>query len=817
MIRNHFRSAFRNLWRHKTFSLINVLGLSIGVSAALVIFLIVYHEFSFDKFEPGSDRIYRVVLDASFNGTEGHSAAVPAPLGAAIQAEVTGVEQTVPVFQFQGDATAKVNITRDGVDRPVVFKKQPHIVFTNQQYFYILPYRWIAGSPQASLQEPFAAVLTESRAQQYFPSVPAMDIVGRRIVYNDEITATVTGIVKDLDENTCFNAVEFISLPTIAKTNLQDRFMMTVWNDWMAYSQLYIKLSKGSTAVQTEAQLATLLRKYNRNANKDAGNTMRFHLQPLSDVHFNSLYTGVGQRLAHKPTLYGLLAIAAFLLLLGCINFINLTTARASQRAKEIGIRKTIGSSRKQLVFRFLGETFFFTVIAAILSVLLTPILLRLFAGFIPPGLRFDLLHQPAILLFLCLLVVLVSFLAGFYPAMVLSSYKPVLVLKGAAFANSRDTRHAWVRKTLTVSQFIIAQFFIIATMMVSKQINYSLNADMGFNKEAVITFDTPRDTVAGHTWQLLEAITGMPEVEVAATGFLSPADEGAAFTNVSYAGKKDLQANVQIRWGGPGYLDVYKIRLLAGRNVEPSDTMKEFLINDTYAKLLGFPNPEDAIGKQLSFNNKNMPVVGVMQDFHEQSMHSAIGPVVFAGNRGETFHIRLRPQHASGIAWQAGIGRIQAAYKQIYPEADFTYKFFDETIARFYENERHTATLLKWATGLSIFISCLGLLGLVMYTIATRTREIGIRKILGASVTGIVGMLSTDFIRLVLIGFGIAAPLAWWAMYRWLEDYAYRTSMNWWVFAASGAVMLFIALIPLSLQAIKAAMANPVKSLRTE
>ncbi len=817
MIKNYFIVAFRNLWRHKTFSIINVLGLSIGISAALVIFLIVYYEFSYDKLQPDNNRIYRVVLDAKFNGTEGHSTGLPAPLGTAMQNEVTGIEQTVPVFQFQGDANAKVGIVKEGTDKPVIFKSQPNIIFTNPQYFYILPYQWMAGSPKASLQDPFSVVLTETRAKQYFPSLPATDIIGKQITYNDDLRVTVSGIVKDLNENSSFTAIEFISLATIAKTNLQDKFMMTVWNDWMAYSQLYVKLSKGSTVAKTEAQLKTLLNKYNKDANKDVNNSMAFHLQPLSDVHFNSNYPGVGQRLAHKPTLYGLLAIAAFLLLLGCINFINLTTAKAAQRAKEIGIRKTMGSSRRQLVFQFLGETFFITIIATLISVALVPSLLNMFAGFIPQGVHFDPLHQPSIFLFLFLLAITVSFLSGLYPALILSGYKPVAVLKGQAFANSGETRHAWVRKTLTVSQFVIAQFFIIATMMVSKQINYSLNADMGFRKDAIITFTTPRDKVASHTQQLLNSINAIPEVELASTGFFSPADAGVAFTNISYAGKEDLKANIQIRWGDSNYLHVYQIKLLAGRNVGPSDTMKELIINSKYAKILDFQKPEDAIGKYLSFNGKKMPVVGVMQDFHDQSMRAPISPVVFAGNKGSTFHIRLKANTAEGKAWKNAIRKIQKNYKQMYPEADFDYRFFDETIAKFYENEQHTASLLKWATGLAILISCLGLLGLVMFTINTRTKEIGVRKILGASVANIISVLSADFMRLVFIAFVIAAPLAWWVMYKWLEDFAYRTSLSWWVFMLSGAMMLFIALITLSVQTIKAAIANPVKSLRTE
>ena len=508
--------------------------------------------------------------------------------------------------------------------------------------------------------------------------------------------------------------------------------------------------------------------------------------------------------------------LQGFLLLLGCINFINLTTANAAHRAKEIGIRKTMGSSRKQLVFQFLGETFFITVVATIISVALAPLLLNAFKDFIPQGVSFDWANQPAVFLFLLLLVILVSFLSGFYPALILSGYKTINVLKNQSSVQPGETRHAWVRKTLTVSQFVIAQFFIIATVMVGKQINYSLNADLGFKKEAILTFHTPREKETTNGKKLLNDINAIPEVELAGTGFLSPADKGVAFTNVSYAEKKDLNANVQIRWGDTNYLRIYQVRLLSGRNILPSDSMKEFIINNTYAKMLDFKKPEDAIGKLLSFNGKNIPIVGVMNDFHDQSMRGNISPLVFAGNNGSVFHIRLKP-NISGTEWRNAISKMQKAYKNIYPEADFEYKFFDETIASFYESEQHTASLLKWATGLAILISCLGLSGLVMYTINTRKKEIGVRKILGASVSGIISVLSTDFIRLVFIAFLIAAPLAWWAIYKWLGDFAYRTSMSWWVFVVSGVSLLFIALVTLSVQTIKAAVANPVNSLRAE
>jgi putative ABC transport system permease protein len=815
MFKNYFKTAFRNLERNKIFSVINVLGLSIGISAALVIFLIVHYEFNFDKFEKDQSQIYRVVIDAKFNGIEGHNAGVQAPLSNAIQNEVTGVDLTVPLRQLQGDGTAKVSIENKSEAVPLVFKKQDKIIFTNPQYFQLLNYNWIAGSQKSALVNPYSVVLTQSRAQEYFPNVSPQNVIGREISYNDNITATVSGVVKDLNEQTVFNADEFISYATIAKTSLQKDFMVNSWDGW--FTQLYIRLSKNTSPAKTEAELENLLNKYDKDANKNPALQIAFHLQPLNDIHFDSRYASPGVTIADKSTLYALLAIAAFLLLLACINFINLTTAQASQRAKEIGIRKTMGSSRENLVFQFLTETFFITFIATVISIFMAPVLLRIFSDFIPEGLHFDLIHQPAMIIFLVLLCVTVSFLSGLYPALILSGFKPVLVLKNQAISDSSKTRNAWVRKTLTVSQFVIAQFFVIATLMVSKQINYSLNSDLGFTTNGIITFNTPQDTVAKHNQQLLNEINAIPEVQIAATGFYSPADNGASIANVIYAPEKDLKANIQISWGDPNYLKVYQIKLLAGRDVGPSDTMKEFVINNTYAKLLGFQKPEDAIGKQLSFQGKNMPIVGVMHDFHETSTRGVITPLVFSESKGSTFHIRLKPNTAGGFQWKNGISKIQKAFKSIYPGADFNYQFADEKIASLYENEQRTASLLKWATGLTIFISCLGLFGLVIFTTNSRKKEIGVRKVLGASVIQITSSLSTHFMQLVLLAFVIATPIAWWATYKWLQNYAYKTNMSWWVFAISGFSMLLIALITLSMQTIKAARANPVQSLRSE
>lgn len=824
MLKNHLLVALRNFWRNKLFSGINVLGLSIGISAALVIFLIVYYELSYDNFEKDGDRIYRVVMDLKFNGDEGHASALPAPIGSTMQNEVTGIEKIVPIFTFQGDAMAKVSIIKDDPLKPLVLKKQDNIIFTSAQYLQMLQYKWLAGSAQHAMEQPFATVLTESKAKLYFPGVQYTDVVGKQIKYNDDITTTVTGVVQDLHQNSSFYADEFISLATIAKTHLQNNFMMTVWDDWMAYSSLYIQLNKGTSVDATEKQLKTMFAKYNKNAEKDASNYMRLKLQPLADVHFNYNYGGFHLRTVNRKTMYGLLAIAAFLLLIGCINFINLTTAHASHRAKEIGIRKTMGSGKKQLVLQFLSETFLITLIATVLSVALTPILLKMFADFIPPGLKAAMLFSSAgVIIFLIALTVAVSFLAGLYPALVLSGFKPVLVLKNQAYAGTGQTRNVWVRKTLTVAQFVIAQFFVIATVIVSKQINFSINSDMGFRKEAVLNFNTPfsrNDTAAtAKRAALMQKLRAMPGIQLVSQGFLAPATEGAAFGNILYnEGGKEVKENVQVRFGDENYLKVYQVKLAAGRDVTPNDSIREVLINEQYAKDLGFKTPQDAIGHHVLWGEKKdeFTIAGVMRDFHQHSTHGLIDPTVFKRGKGDFIHVVLQPQVA-GSSWPTTITGMERAYKSIYTDEDFNYTFFDETIAKFYKDEQNTASLLTWSTGLTVLISCMGLLGLVIYTTNTRTKEIGIRKILGASVVHIVSILSRDFVALVLIAFVIAAPVAYWAAHKWLEGFAYKTTISWWVFVVSGVAMIVLAVATLSMQTIKAAIANPAKALKNE
>ncbi|HJP62107.1 MAG TPA: FtsX-like permease family protein, partial [Mucilaginibacter sp.] len=548
-------------------------------------------------------------------------------------------------------------------------------------------------------------------------------------------------------------------------------------------------------------------------------------LQPLSDLHFNSKYGNFDSgSTANKATLYGLLFIATFLLILGCINFINLTTAQASQRAKEIGIRKTMGSSRGQLIGQFLSETFLVTLFAVVISVVMAPFILKLFSDFISKDIKFDPLGHPILMVFILGLTVVVSFIAGFYPSMILSNFQPVQVLKNQAFSGTSKTRSTMLRKSLTVTQFIIAQFFIIATILVSKQIYYALHKDLGFKKDAIVYISTPyKNNTASKKQVFFNQLKALPQVELISIGNAPPSSGNTNSTTVTYKdGKKEIKTDLEIKYADENYISLYKIKMLAGRDLAANDTSGQMVINNTFAKALGFKNPQQAIGKLIDRSDKPREVIGVVADFYQKSLRAPIRPLAIVYHpekyNNNTFHIALKPQTAGGTEWKTAIAGMEKAWKQLYPDNDFQGQFYDESIAKFYESEQHTSKLLTWATGLAILISCLGLLGLAMYTTGLRTKEIGVRKVLGASVSQIVTLLSKELVALVLLAFVIVTPLSWWVLQKlFLQNFADKTSISWWVFALSGIGMLAVALITLSFQTIKAAVANPVKSLRSE
>lgn len=685
----------------------------------------------------------------------------------------------------------------------------------------VLSYHWKSGSPGISLQEPYQVVLTKANAGLYFPHVPEAKIVGKEIIFNDTIRTTVTGIVKDLQQNTDFSFKTFISRATIELPRLKPDDG-DEWGSTNNASQLFVKLSAGITKTPIENQIAAIFKKYYKPAQQTLNITTTHGLQPLSDVHFNADYDNFDQRLAHKPTLYGLLAVAAFLLLLGCINFINLTTAQASKRAKEMGVRKTMGSSKGQLIFQFLSETFLLTAFAGILSVGLTPFLLKAFEDFIPTGVHFNVMHQPGVLVFLLILLLAVSILSGFYPALVLSSYKPVIVLKNQSYSNTGKSLSVWLRKSLTVSQFVIAQVFIIATILVSKQINYTVNKDLEFKKDAVVYFSIGyNDTDPAHRSFLMDKLKAIPEIALASLGSDPPSSNHFGTRILTYRdGKKEIETEADKIFADTNYIKLYNMKLLAGNNLPYSDTIHNLIINDTYAHLLGFKDPQKAIGKQLEWDKgMECPIIGVVADFHQKSLHEPIKPLVISSKSSDetVFSITLQPQNERGTLWKSAINKMEKSFKEIYPNNDFEYSFLDQSIAKYYVAEQHVSRLLMWATGLAIFISCLGLMGLVIYTTNQRTKEIGIRKVIGATVIRIVSLISKDFLKLIVVAFIIAIPISWYGANQWLQSFAYKTALSWWIFLAGGSIMLIIAMMVLCVRVIRTALANPIRSLRVE
>jgi putative ABC transport system permease protein len=823
MLKNYLLIAVRSFWKNKVFSVINIAGLSIGISAALVIYLIVQFEFSFEKFRQDKERIYRVVSDMTFPGESTmKNSGVPIPMPAAVKTDLTGIE-TASHFVTAWETNVKVPVK--GSQSPAEFKNQENIIYADENYFKLFQYNWLAGSEQTALKDPFQVVLTQERAKNYFGNLSMQDIVGKEIIYDDTVKVTVAGIVNEpVQKATDIRFKEFVSLATMMQTGQYSNFGGDEWSSINSASQLFVKLKPGISTAQLTKQLTALRKKYVKKEDRENDATVHV-LQPLTDIHFNAEYGSFdNQRQAHKPTLYGLLAVALFLLLLGCINFINLTTAQASQRAKEIGIRKTLGSGKPQLLFQFLSETFLLTVLATALSITIMPWLLKIFSDFIPPEISFSSINQLHVWLFLIALVALMTLLSGFYPSFILTKFQPVAVLKNQVQARSKQSRNAWLRKSLTVTQFVIAQFLVIATMVVSNQVKYSINKDLGYKKEAIVYFRTYWDFFSGkpdnRRFALLEKIKTMPEVEKVSLGSNSPAHAGGSSTTMKVNnGEKELELMTEILNAQPDYFDVYKIKLIAGKFYERTDTAKEYLVNEAFTKAFGFKKPDDAIGKLISANGKSLPITGVLKDFHTKSTHAAIEPLVFSGaeNRSFSIHVALKSQDGKPGQWKNALAKIEKEHKALYPDNEFKSNFFDETVAGFYKREQDVARLLNWSAALSIFISCLGLLGLVIFSTNTRTKEIGVRKVLGASIAQIVTLLSKDLILLVLTAFVIAAPLAWMAMSNWLQKFAYRTDISWWVFAITVIVAVAAALLTVSVQSIRAAMTNPVKSLRTE
>jgi hypothetical protein len=840
MFRNYLKVAWRNLSRQTFTTIINVSCLSIGISACLVIYLVTHFEFTFDKFHPDGDRIYRVVLNID-DPHYGKSYRSQIPYAAALQIQraFTGVEHTANFFSYG----AKVTVPRQDSSSGRFAERYPSkTIIANSSYFTIFPYLWLYGNASTALEQPFRIVLTESRARQYFGSLPIDRVLGKELVYDDSLRLIISGVVKDWSGHSDLDFQEFISLPTIQASFLRNLSDLKQANrpDWTLpdYTQNFVKLAKGTTPAQFELQAARMVKEHM--VSKNDPFTVQIRLQPLSTIHFDGRYTDFYSRQAHLSSLYLLMAIAGFILLIAAINIINLSTAQSIRRSKEIGIRKVLGSGRIRLITQFLSETFVLTCMAVLCSLLIARPVLYLIRDFIPAGVAVD-LFDGFTWIFLLGTILVTSLLAGLYPSLVLSAYSPLRTLQARGAARQKG----YFRQGLIVFQFTISLLFIIGTIVIGNQTRYLLNKDLGFAKDAIVSIGTSDNYATSKRNILAEKVRQLPGVDMVSACWIAPVlnynqPEGSFIQLINSNNKVECSE----RTGDQFYVPLFGLKLLAGRNFLPpqDDTMNfvpnlvpydfsfpkkrtEILINATCARELGFKTPQEAIGHFVRTPAPNLdaisgPIVGVVADFHAQSLFSPIRPVYIYGTKNlwrGGIQVKLSTQANSNATIHSTLQAIEKSWKEVYPEEAFTYRFLDETIADMYVRQRMTARITTAAMIVAIFISCMGLYALVTFSAEQRTKEIGIRKVLGASVQGIVGMLSKDFLLLVSLSILLASPIAWYFLHRWLQDFAFRIPISWWIFVLSGAGAMALALITISFKAIKAAIANPVKSLRTE
>ena len=810
MISNYFKIAFRNLRKHKVSTSINILGLTLGISTCLIIFLIANFELNHDTFHPDKERIYRIVSTTIIDGKQNYMGYVPSPLSLRLAQQVNGLETVAGFYNYY----AKVSIPKTTLVFAMPNRDTPSpIIVAQPDYFSIFRYNWLAGDKNTALNEPFKVVISDTEAQKYFSGEPLDKLIGKEIIYNDSLHLTVTGVVKAWDKNTDFGFSQFVSFATVKNSFLKNDIDLGNWGSWDFYSQVFVKLNTNVSPEQIQQQLSKLTKE-----NIKTGGSMKaeLKLQPLADIHFNATYTDAYSRKASRSVLYGLMIIAGFILVIAAVNYINLSTAQTAQRTKEVGIRKVLGSSKKSLILQFLGETTLLTVSALLLSLLLLGPALYLFSSFLPKGISANLL-QTDIWLFFVGIFFFLLLIAGLYPANLLASGQPVLTLKGGIQNIGKNKE--FYRQGLIVFQFTISLVFIIATLVVGKQIHYLLNKDMGFQKDAIVNIKIPFEKNDLSIKKLLiEKLKQLPQVAQVSLHRETPVAARHGHTSIKRLNGNTTEVLAAFEFTDQNYIPLYEIKMLAGTPLSPSDTLKEFLVNATCAKALGFAKPSDAVGQivETGMGGKKGAIVGVMDDFHSQSLHETIQPFFMTSNAqaSRTISVKLLTKDKETIALDKTLTAIQSYWTQLYPDEAFTYSFFDDTLASFYATEQKTASLINIAMGIAIFISCIGLYGMSAFIAQQRTKEIGIRKVLGATVIQITSLISQGFIKLVFIALILSSPIAWYFTHEWLKKYPYQTPISWWIFPTAGIIAILITMLTISYQSIKAALANPVKTL---
>jgi putative ABC transport system permease protein len=809
MLQNYLKTAIRNLWRYKGFASINILSLTIGIIGCLVIALFVWDEKQYDKFVPEGEAIYRIYEERNNENVITYGASVPPAYASFLKHEYPEVAATARMM-MRNDKYLMENGDKKG------YEEKGWLV--DSTFFQIFPVKFLGGDINTALNNPNSIVISEDLARRYFNNE---NPVGKTIKINKD-DMMVKGVFANPPSHFHLN---FHYLMPMSSNGISKEFMER-WTWHQFYT--YVKLKPGADVQQLQNKFQAHVKKEVFPTLTQVGSTFLPFFQPLKNIHLQSsdfIYDNAVR--GNKTYVSALSIIALFVLIIACFNFINLATARSFRRAKEIGVRKVVGADRKQLIFQFIGETILLSVFSMLLATVATMFIIPWLNHFSDKSIQFNPFTNPLLALIIITTGIVIGIMAGIYPALILSGFQPIKVLKNMKLVGVGRT--SWLRHALVVIQFALSVLLIVSTTIVYRQTKYLNNKDVGFNKEQVIYFQI-RDSLESNPKTLetfKSELRSSPDIVSVTSGYGLPGDQyaGDGITLPTKDGEKEYSSNVFI--GDHDYTKTLGLRIIAGRDFSrnmSTDEREAFIINETAVKEWGFGTPEKAIGRPIYWREwvpadtsqpmKKGKVIGVVQDFHYKDLHEKVTASV----------IQLYPQVVYKVAVKARTADMRSAidfitkkWSQFVPAYPLDYKFMDETYGQMYKSEQKLSELLWIFTIMAIFIGCMGLFALAAFSAEQRTKEIGIRKVLGATVFNIMGLLSKNFLLLVLIASIIAVPVAWWAMSSWLKDFPYRVNISFWIFGIAIVAALLIAFITVSFQSVKAATTNPVKSLRTE
>jgi putative ABC transport system permease protein len=797
MFKNYFKIAWRSLGKNKTSSFINITGLTTGLTCCLLMVLYMQHELSYDKFQKNGDRIARVIMEYSFNGSE------------PTKGNFTSTK-VFPSFK-RNFPEVEDGVRMSDPDRLVKYEdkifNEKKFVYADSTFFSVFnSFHLLKGQPQQVLKQKNNLVLTASAAKKYFGSID--NAVGKMLqIGSKQDSYLITGIAEDCPTNSQIQ-FDFIASFSTLEASQEETY-------WEANYTTYLLLKDKASIASLQKKIGPFMKK----EMEGEGAVINYYLEPYTWIHLHSPYDGFEPN-SNITYIYIIAGIALLILAIACFTYINLSTARSLERAREVGIRKVAGAIRKQVFWQFIGESFFVTMVSILLSLISAGLLLPAFNKLSGRNLQLTELTNPFVLIACVAVVLVISLLAGSYPALILSKFQPVKVLKGS-FKNTSSG--AWLRKSLIVFQFAISIFLIVSTFIIQQQLHYIQNKKLGYDREHVVIMNID-DKVQDKIQLVKTELKRNGDILAVSKANNTPVSIGGGY--VVYRDDKSASESMNTR-GNPiddEYIPATKLEIVAGSNLSRQDLLDanqedykknyyHYVVNETLVKMLGW-NVNEAVGKKIFLGNERPgEIKAVVKDFHFASLHNPVEPLVlFPGGWGNTLIIKTTGKNIS-----ATLSSIEKVWKTLAPHRPFEYRFMDEDFQKLYQSENRTANVFSIFSGIAILLACLGLFGLSAYTIQQRMKEISIRKVLGASITNITILLSNRFILLVAIAFLLAAPLAWYFMNSWLQGFAYRVNISWWVFAVAAIVVLSIALVTISVLAIRAAVSNPVKSLRTE